>query len=161
MSDQKYECPYEGCTRSFFTQTGLDVHAAQHVAESKPQPKVDAPKPKKEAPKAKPKKEKDDVVPIKEMSLKESEKRWKDRIKTMRKSLPKFKESYTRSEFAKILYLDGDDLQKLKGSKFELKEVREMKNGWYSITAFSLDQKVMWREGPIKGRWHVTFPRLY
>lgn len=154
MSEDKYRCPHEGCPREFFTQAGLDVHLASHevkVEKPKAEPKEAKPKPK-----SKPKTE---SKPEKKPQPKFD---YEARKKRMRKKLDaEVGKKYTRGEFLKMLHLSEDAFtSRMKGSSFKVTEVREMENGWYRITAESLGQKVLWREGPVKGTWHVTVPRL-
>lgn len=161
MSDEKYKCPVEGCTREFFTATGLDVHMASHEVK-KPKPKEVV----KEAP-PKPKVEKKassrvraaaGLPPAKVVPFD-----YKARLKKMRSKLEaKVGQKYSKSDLLHSLSLDEKSsvASRIKGRKYEITEVREMKNGWYMITALSTKDVVRWREGPIKGKWRVTIPML-
>lgn len=67
---------------------------------------------------------------------------------------------YSKSELMKTLALDSKSkvASRINGRSYTITEVREMKNGWYSITARSTKDAVRWREGPINGTWRVTIP---
>lgn len=167
MSEQKYACPEEGCTREFYTQVGLDVHMKAHLPVEKVE-KVAKEKPietKTEKPKAVTDKQIDDLN-AKYLTKKQAEELWKKRIKNMRKgTIVKVSDKLNKKNFCKMLevknWLDDDAEKKFTAGSYTIEEVRKMSNGWFSITAKGNNgQKVSWKEGPIKGRHHITIPKL-
>lgn len=165
---EKYVCPIEGCKRDFYTQVGLDVHMNTHLPPVKEEKVIEKPKPLKPAEKKEKKVVADKIVSeLKKDYLTEKEARelWKARIKKMRKkSTIKVSEKLTKKNFCKLLEVHNWRDQKAGEKMFTdrsyvIKEIRKMSNDWFSYQAIGNNgQKVSWREGPIKGRHHITIP---
>ena len=178
MNKEEYDCPIDGCDASFFTEVGLNFHVkSKHEEVPKPKPK---PKPKKEKvakvvkvkKETKPTKEKTTVVEYEKQVKDESAKLWKKRIKAMRKSLATVKvgDKLTKVELIKLTgdvesIAIGDEKtkrfsDKLKKQKFTITKVMVKENNWHIFQAESPSQRVIWKEGPIKNRHHITVPMI-
>jgi len=166
---EKYACPIEGCKREFYTQVGLDVHMNTHLPTVKEEKVIEKPK---DPPKPKEIKEKkvvtDKVVSeLKKdyLTEKEAKELWKKRTKKMRgKSTVKVSEKLTKKKFCKLLEVhnwrdEKGGEKKFTARSYVIKEIRKMSGDWFSYQALGDNgQKVSWREGPIKGRHHITIP---
>jgi len=171
MSDDKYPCPWEGCGREFYTQVGLDVHMKTHFAEEKKEKEPAAKPVAKETPKPKATKRgvRDKTISeltSKYLTEKQAKELWKQRTKSMRKETTvKVSDKLTKKKFCKMLevhnWLEQKSERKFTARSYVIKEARKMLNGWYSFFAVGDNgQKVSWREGPIKGRHHITIAKL-
>jgi hypothetical protein len=173
MNKEEYDCPIDGCDASFFTAVGLNFHVkSKHGEAPKPEPKpkkkeVAVAKVKEEK---KPKEEKLTVVEYEQQAKDGSAKLWKKRIKGMRKSMATVKvgDKLTTAELIKLIG-DSESLaagggavklfsDKLKKKKFTITKVVVSKGDWCLFQAESTSQKVIWKEGPIKNRHHITVP---
>lgn len=176
---EAYKCPIDGCDTSFFTEVGLNFHIkSKHGSapkvEPKPKPK---PTPKKEKvvvvkAKKEPKEKRVSVTEYEKQTKEKAAKLWKKRMKAMRKSIAKIKvgDKLTKAELIKIVG-DPEDLSvgespgkkfsdSLKKQKFSITKVMKKENDWYIFYAESPSQRVVWKEGPIKGKHFVTIPRV-
>ena len=163
---EKYACPEDGCSREFYTQVGLDVHMNTHLPVAKEEKAIEKPK---DPPKPKEKKVVTDKI-VSDLAKdylteKEAKERRKKRRKKMRgRSTVKVSDKITKKKFCKLLEVHNWRDEKAGEKKFTarsyvIKEIRKMSNDWFSYQAVGNNgQKVSWREGPIKGRHHITIP---
>jgi hypothetical protein len=177
MSETKYACPQEGCTREFYTQVGLDVHIKTHLPVPTETPETL--EVEKEVPKTQAKKKMtsdDEVATLNnnKMTLQQSKDLWKKRTKKMRKTITvKVGEKLTKKNFCKMLETNNWHAGGKSGevvaysnkdftdASYIVKDIRKMRNDWKSFQALgNKGQKVSWREGPIYGRHHITIPEF-
>ncbi len=177
---EEYKCPIDGCDSSFFTEVGLNFHVKTKHGElpkpaAKPTPKKEKPTPKvekvvKEKPKKEEKEKRLSVTEYEKQTKEKSGKLWKKRLKSMRKSMATVKvgDKLTRAELVKLVgdsegISHGDEPVKrfsdgVRKQKFTITKVKEMKNDWQVFHAESPSQRLVWKEGPIKGKHFVTIP---
>tara|TARA_B100000131_G_C18119011_1_gene612240 strand:- start:1364 stop:1918 length:555 start_codon:yes stop_codon:yes gene_type:complete len=177
---EEHKCPIDGCNSTFFTEVGLNFHIKSKHGETpktkpKPIPKKAKPTPKSEkvAKEKVEKKEKEkrlSATEYEKLAKDLSAKLWKKRIKSMRKSMATVKvgDKLTKAELIKIVG-DAEDLSvdgsppkrfsdRVKKQKFTITKVKKMKNEWQSFYAESPSQRLVWKEGPVKGKHYVTIP---
>tara|TARA_B100000900_G_scaffold406881_1_gene418644 strand:- start:1151 stop:1705 length:555 start_codon:yes stop_codon:yes gene_type:complete len=179
---EEYKCPIDGCDSSFFTEVGLNFHVKskhgnQPKVEAKPVPKKEKPTPKvekvvEEKPKKEEKKNRVSVTEYEKKTKQKSGELWKKRLKAMRKKMATVKvgDKLTKAELVKLvsdaedLSVDGEPAkrfsERIKKQKFSITKVKEMKNDWKVFHAESTSQRLVWKEGPIKGKHFVTIPTI-